>query len=46
MNTVPVPRIEHLNPDEIRAYIIADNRLAEKSRCGPRSVSYRASRPK
>lgn len=31
MNTVPVLRIEHLNPDEIRAYIIADNRLAEKS---------------
>jgi DNA modification methylase len=31
MNTVPVLRIEHLNPNEIRAYIIADNRLAEKS---------------
>ena len=31
MHTVPVLRIEHLNPDEIRAYIIADNRLAEKS---------------
>ena len=31
MNPVPVLRIEHLNPDEIRAYIIADNRLAEKS---------------
>ena len=31
MNTVPVLRVEHLNPVEIRAYIIADNRLAEKS---------------
>jgi DNA modification methylase len=31
MDSVPVVRIEHLSPDEIRAYIIADNRLAEKS---------------
>jgi Predicted transcriptional regulators len=31
MITVPALRIEHLNDDEIRAYVIADNRLAEKS---------------
>ena len=31
MSTVPVLRIEHLNAVEIRAYVIADNRLAEKS---------------
>jgi DNA modification methylase len=31
MTNVPVLRIEHLNEVEIRAYIIADNRLAEKA---------------
>jgi DNA modification methylase len=31
LTTVPVLRIEHLSEDEIRAYVIADNRLAEKS---------------
>jgi len=31
MTTVPVLRIDHLNEDERRAYIIADNRLAEKA---------------
>jgi DNA modification methylase len=29
--TVPVIRIEHLTPDQVRAYRIADNRLAELS---------------
>jgi DNA modification methylase len=29
LRTVPVLRIEHLSPSEIRAYAIADNRLAE-----------------
>ncbi len=27
--TVPVVRIEHMSPEQIRAYVIADNRLAE-----------------
>lgn len=31
MRTVPVVRIEHLSEDEKRAYILADNRLAEKA---------------
>jgi DNA modification methylase len=31
LTTVPVLRIEHLAEEEIRAYVIADNRLAEKS---------------
>ncbi len=29
MTQVPVIRIEHLTPDQIRAYVLADNRLAE-----------------
>jgi ParB-like nuclease family protein len=29
MTRLPVLRIEHLSPDQVRAYIIADNRLAE-----------------
>jgi DNA modification methylase len=32
MATVPVIRIEHLTKDQIRAYIIADNKLAELAR--------------
>ena len=28
---VPAIRIEHLNDEEVRAYVIADNRLAEKA---------------
>jgi DNA modification methylase len=31
MTTVPVIRLEHLKPEQIRAYRIADNRLAELS---------------
>src|ERR1017187_4230780 len=31
MSEVPTIRLEHLSPDQIRAYIIADNRLAEKA---------------
>ena len=31
MNTVPVLRIDHLSEAERRAYILADNRLAEKA---------------
>src|SRR3984893_9831865 len=31
MSTVPVLRIDHLNEAERRAYVIADNRLAEKA---------------
>jgi hypothetical protein len=32
MNKVPTIRIEHLSPDQIRAYVLADNRLAQSSR--------------
>lgn len=28
---VPTIRLEHLSPDQLRAYVIADNRLAEKA---------------
>jgi DNA modification methylase len=31
LETVPVIRLEHLSEDEKRAYILADNKLAEKS---------------
>lgn len=31
MSTVPALRVEYLTPDECRAFMIADNRLAEKS---------------
>ena len=31
MQTVPAIRLSHLSPAEIRAYVIADNRLAEKA---------------
>jgi ParB-like nuclease domain/DNA methylase len=31
MSEVPVRRLLHLNPDEIRAYILADNRIAENA---------------
>lgn len=31
LTEVPILRLEHLNPAQIRAYVIADNRLAEKS---------------
>lgn len=31
MEFVPTIRLEHLTEDQIRAYIIADNRLAEKA---------------
>ena len=31
LDTVPVIRLEHLNEDQKRAYILADNRLAEKA---------------
>lgn len=31
MATVPTVRLENLTPDQIRAYVIADNRLAEKA---------------
>ena len=41
MTDVPTVRVNHLNPTRIRAYVIADNRLAEKSRNGalPSSLS-------
>jgi ParB-like chromosome segregation protein Spo0J len=29
LDTVPVIRLEHLTPDELRAFMIADNRLCE-----------------
>lgn len=32
LSTVPTVRVSHLNEDEIRAYVIADNALAAKSR--------------
>ena len=31
LSSVPTVQIDHLNEEEIRAYIIADNRLAEKA---------------
>ena len=31
METVPAIRLSHLSPVEVRAYVIADNRLAEKA---------------
>jgi DNA modification methylase len=31
MTTVPTIRLENLNQDQVRAYILADNRLAEKA---------------
>jgi DNA modification methylase len=31
MSDVPTVRVDHLNPTQIRAYVIADNRLAEKA---------------
>lgn len=31
MSLVPTIRLENLSPDQVRAYIIADNRLAEKA---------------
>ena len=31
LETVPTVRVDHLTPEEVRAYRIADNRLAEKS---------------
>ena len=31
ITTVPTIRLENLTPDQIRAYVIADNRLAEKA---------------
>ncbi len=35
MNDVPTVRVDHLNPTQIRAYVIADNRLAEKAGWDP-----------
>jgi hypothetical protein len=29
MNDIPTVRVDHLTPDQVRAYVIADNRLAE-----------------
>jgi hypothetical protein len=31
MESVPTIRIEHLSPDQIRAYVLADNKLAENA---------------
>ena len=31
LTTVPALKIEHLSDEEVRAYVIADNRLAEKA---------------
>ncbi|HWV54818.1 ParB/Srx family N-terminal domain-containing protein [Pseudorhodoplanes sp.] len=31
MTDVPTVRVDHLSPAQIRAYVIADNRLAEKA---------------
>ncbi len=35
MADVPTVRVDHLNPTQIRAYVIADNRLAEKAGWDP-----------
>src|SRR5690242_11149599 len=29
MSDIPTVRVDHLTPDQVRAYVIADNRLAE-----------------
>jgi hypothetical protein len=34
MDEVPIVRLSHLSDADKRAYILADNRLAEKSRLG------------
>ena len=31
VSDVPTVRVDHLNPDQIRTYVIADNRLAENA---------------
>src|SRR5438552_12455884 len=31
ISTVPTIRLENLTPDQVRAYVLADNRLAEKA---------------
>ena len=31
MSDIPTVRVDHLTPAQIRAYVIADNRLAEKA---------------
>jgi hypothetical protein len=31
MSEVPTVRLENLSPDQVRAYVIDDNRLAEKA---------------
>ena len=38
MTDVPTVRVDHLNPTQIRAYVIADNRLAEKAGWDPTLV--------
>ena len=35
MTDVPTVRVDHLSPTQIRAYVIADNRLAEKAGWDP-----------
>ena len=40
---VPTIRLENLSPDEIRAYVLADNRLAEKAVGTSRSLPLNSS---
>ena len=35
MTDVPTVRVDHLSPTQIRAYVIADNRLAENAGWDP-----------
>jgi DNA modification methylase len=39
MTDVPTVRVDHLNPTQIRAYVIADNRLAEKAGWDPKLLA-------
>ena len=34
MNDIPTVRVDHLTPAQVRAYVIADNKLAEKPEAG------------
>ena len=39
MTDVPTVRVDHLSPTQIRAYVIADNRLAEKAGWDPKLLA-------
>jgi ParB-like chromosome segregation protein Spo0J len=45
MSSAPTIRLENLSPDQIRAYVIADNRLAEKAGLGSSHPRHRIAAP-